>query len=178
MQYKAGTVGRLMPSIQYQLRKIEGIAEGGSLMISGPNIMLGYLFSDKPGVIVPPKDGWHDTGDIVTIDDEGYITIKGRFKRFAKIAGEMVSLTAIENEIYALWPKEHHAVICKPDERKGEQIVLVTNHESAELADIIAHFKNRGIAEIALPKRIIVLKDLPVFTTGKTNYPAVETIVM
>ena len=177
MQYKAGTVGRIMPGMNYKLRKIEGIPEGGSLMVSGENIMLGYLLHSNPGTIIAPPDGWHDTGDIVTIDDLGYITIKGRFKRFAKIAGEMVSLLAIENEINALWPKEQHAVICKPDERKGEQIVLVTNRKSATLPEIIAHFKERGIAEIGLPKKIVVLNELPVFATGKVNYPAVEAMI-
>jgi acyl-[acyl-carrier-protein]-phospholipid O-acyltransferase/long-chain-fatty-acid--[acyl-carrier-protein] ligase len=177
MQYKPGTVGRILPGMTASLRPIEGIVEGGSLMVSGPNIMLGYLFADQPGVLVPPVDGWHDTGDIVTLDAEGYVTIKGRFKRFAKIAGEMVSLTAIENEINALWPQAQHAVVCKPDDRKGEQIVLVTSQKNAELGQIIEHFRSRGIAEINLPKNIMVLAELPVFTTGKVDYTAVKMVV-
>lgn len=177
MQYKAGTVGRILPGMHYELRKIEGIAEGGSLMVSGPNIMLGYLLTQSPGVILPPKDGWHDTGDIVTIDAEGYVTIKGRLKRFAKIAGEMISLTAIENEIYTLWPDYQHAVLCQPDEKKGEQIILVTNYKQAVLSEIIEHFRQLGIAEISLPRKIILLAELPVFTTGKINYPAVQALI-
>lgn len=177
MQYKTGTVGRLLPGMSYQLQPVEGIHDGARLIVAGPNIMLGYLFVDAPGIIVPPADGWHDTGDIVSIDSEGYISIKGRAKRFAKIAGEMVSLTAIEEEIYSLWPESQHAVVSKPDERKGEQIVLVTNQKSAELSDLIEHFKNRGIAEIGLPRKIIILASVPVLNSGKIDYQGVKAVV-
>lgn len=177
MQYKMGTVGRILPGMNYQLQPVEGINDGARLVVSGPNIMLGYLFSHTPGVIVPPVDGWHDTGDIVSIDDEGYITIKGRAKRFAKIAGEMVSLTAVEDEIHSLWPESQHAILCKPDVRKGEQILLVTNHKSAELSALIQHFKSRGLAEISLPKKIMILAILPVLNSGKIDYQAVKSII-
>ena len=93
---KSGSVGRMMPGMEARLEAVDGIDEGGRLVVRGPNIMLGYLKVDRPGELQPPVDGWHDTGDIVTIDDKGFITIKGRAKRFAKIAGEMVSLAAIE----------------------------------------------------------------------------------
>jgi len=177
MQYKKGTVGRMVPGMNYKLQPVEGIHDGARLIVSGPNIMLGYMFAHTPGVIVPPADGWHDTGDIVSIDNEGYITIKGRAKRFAKIAGEMVSLAAIEEEIYLLWPESQHAVVSKPDERKGEMIVLVTNHKSAELGDLIAHFKNRGMAEIGLPRKIIILDSLPVMNSGKVDYQGIKGMV-
>jgi acyl-[acyl-carrier-protein]-phospholipid O-acyltransferase/long-chain-fatty-acid--[acyl-carrier-protein] ligase len=177
MQYKAGTVGRILPGMDIRLAPVEGIKDGASLMVSGPNVMLGYLFAANPGVIVPPPNGWHDTGDIVSIDAEGYVTIKGRLKRFAKIAGEMVSLTAIENEINALWPQAQHAIVCKPDDRKGEVIVLVTDHKTAELNQIIEHFRHRGISEIHLPRKIMVIAELPVFATGKVNYNEVQLIV-
>ena len=177
MQYKIGTVGRLLPGIEHQLQPVEGISDGSRLLIAGPNIMLGYLFSHSPGKIIPLVGGWHDTGDIVTIDKEGYITIKGRAKRFAKIAGEMISLTAIEEEIYSLWPQYQHAVLAKPDERKGEQIVLVTNYKTAEISYLIDHFKQRGMAEISLPKKIIILMKLPVLGSGKIDYQAVKMII-
>ena len=177
MQYKMGTVGRILPGMNFKLQPVEGINDGARLMVSGPNIMLGYLFSHTPGVIVAPADGWHDTGDIVAVDDQGYITIKGRAKRFAKIAGEMVSLTAVEDEIISLWPDSQHAVLSKPDERKGEQIVLLTNCKHAELSELIQHFKNRGLAEISIPKKILILQDIPVLSSGKIDYQAAKIIV-
>ncbi|MDG1858232.1 MAG: AMP-binding protein, partial [Emcibacteraceae bacterium] len=119
MQAKNSTVGRLLPGIEYKLEDVPGIEIGGRLIVKGPNVMKGYLRAENPGVLEKPKDGWYDTGDIVEIDDEGYITIAGRAKRFAKIAGEMVSLTAVEGIVSALWPEDGHAVVALPDPKKG-----------------------------------------------------------
>lgn len=177
MQYKMGTVGRLMPGISHKLVPVEGINEGQRLLVSGPNIMLGYMFANNPGKIIPLVDGWYDTGDIVHIDEEGYITIRGRAKRFAKIAGEMVSLTAVEEEVYTLWPQGQHAILSRADERKGEQIVLITNHKTAEIVALISHFKQRGIGEINLPRKIIKLDELPLLGSGKVDYQAAKVIV-
>ena len=177
MQYKSGTVGRLLPAIDYKLEVVEGIQGGSRFFVSGPNIMLGYMFSDTPGKIMPPTDGWHDTGDIVELDEDGYVTIKGRAKRFAKIAGEMVSLTAIEEEIYRLWPSYLHAIVAQPDPRKGEQVVLVTNHQNALLVDILTHFKQSGFADIGLPRKIIILKALPMLGSGKVDYQAIKIML-
>ncbi len=174
MQYKAGTVGRLLPCIKYELRPVEGIQDGAKLCISGPNVMMGYMFAHTPGVIQPLEDGWHDTGDIVAIDKEGYITIKGRAKRFAKIAGEMVSLTAIEDELYLLWPENQHAILCMPDPRKGEQIILITNTKNATQKQILEHFKTRGVADIAIPRKLIILTKMPVLGSGKVDYQAAK----
>ncbi len=103
MHQKAGTVGRFLPGIEYKLEDVPGVEEGGRLFVRGPNVMLGYYKPDKPGILQPPDEGWHDTGDIVGIDDKGYVKILGRAKRFAKIAGEMVSLASVETMAMALW---------------------------------------------------------------------------
>lgn len=176
MQYKLGTVGRLLPGIRYQLQAVEGIKEGDRLLVSGPNIMLGYLFIETPGKI-HYHQGFYDTGDIVEIDEEGFVKIKGRAKRFAKIAGEMVSLAAIEQSISELWPNKQHAIISQPDVRKGEKIVLVTNYQHANLAIILDFFRNQGLAELGLPRRIIILDHVPLLGSGKVDYPAVKAIV-
>jgi acyl-[acyl-carrier-protein]-phospholipid O-acyltransferase/long-chain-fatty-acid--[acyl-carrier-protein] ligase len=173
MHNQTGTVGRLMPGIQYRLRPVEGIAEGGALEVSGPNIMKGYLLADKPGVIQPPKDGWYDTGDVVSVDEEGYLTIKGRIKRFAKIAGEMVSLPMVEQQVNLLWPDFQHAVISMPHQRKGEQVVLVTTNMSATREELVAHALKQRMAEIAIPKKILTIKEMLLLGSGKTSYVAV-----
>lgn len=174
---KPGTVGRFVPGMLHTLAPVEGIAEGGRLKIMGPNIMAGYILPDRPGVLIPPEEGWHDTGDIVTIDDSGFITIVGRAKRFAKIGGEMVSLAAVETSLAHIWPDYDHAVVARPDPRKGEQLVLVTTHPQAEREAIISHFREQGITELSLPKRIIPIQALPMLGSGKTDYPAVTALV-
>lgn len=172
-----GTVGRLLPGIETRVDDVEGIHNGGRLFVRGPNIMLGYLRPDRPGHIEPPKDGWHDTGDVVAIDDEGYVSIRGRLKRFAKIGGETVSLTVVENCASALWPDDMHAAIAMPDGRKGEQIVLVTTHAAAARSDFIAWVQNHGVTELAVPRRVLHVTEIPALGTGKTDYTSVRKYV-
>jgi acyl-[acyl-carrier-protein]-phospholipid O-acyltransferase / long-chain-fatty-acid--[acyl-carrier-protein] ligase len=171
---RPGTVGRLMAGMKARLEPVEGIANAGRLFVKGPNVMLGYIKPDKPGVIQPPEDGWHDTGDVVSIDDEGFIAIKGRLKRFAKIGGETVSLAVVESIASALWPDFSHAAIAVPDGRKGEQIVLVTTNKNAERLDLVGWANNHGVAELAVPRRIVAVEEIPVLGTGKTDYVQVE----
>ena len=128
---KFGTVGRILPGMTARLDKVEGVEEGGRLFVRGPNVMLGYLRAEHPGVLEPPPEGWHDTGDIVTIDPQGFIAIKGRAKRFAKVGGEMISLAAIEMLASELWPNALVSVAAIPDARKGERLILVTDKRGA-----------------------------------------------
>ena len=175
MYYKAGSVGRFMPAMEYKLETIPGINDAGQLHVKGPNIMLGYLLADNPGVLVLPESiygkGWHDTGDIVNVDNEGFISIRGRSKRFAKVGGEMVSLTAVEQLAINAWPDGHHAAISIVDAKKGEQIILVTTQKQAVISDLIA--ASPGISNISIPKKILIVDSIPVMATGKINYPAV-----
>jgi acyl-[acyl-carrier-protein]-phospholipid O-acyltransferase/long-chain-fatty-acid--[acyl-carrier-protein] ligase len=176
MHFKAGTVGRFLPGLSYRLEKMPGVEHGGRLFVSGPNVMLGYLRSEAPGVLEAPRDGWYDTGDIVELDDEGYVRIVGRAKRFAKIAGEMVPLNAVEELVGTLWPGHAHAVIALPDPRRGEALVLVTEQENPDRAALLAHAQSRGVPEIFVPRTILFAKKLPVLGTGKTDYPAVKAM--
>jgi len=173
-----GTVGRLMPMMRMQLEPVEGIAEGGKLWVSGPNVMMGYMLADRPGVLVPLENGWHDSGDIVSVDREGFIEIKGRTKRFAKIAGEMVSLGAIEVLVHSLWPEHHHAVVSVPDKRRGERIVLVTTAEEAEAGALRQHGKAAGLAELMVPGDVVKVPELPVLGSGKTDYVSARRIAI
>jgi acyl-[acyl-carrier-protein]-phospholipid O-acyltransferase/long-chain-fatty-acid--[acyl-carrier-protein] ligase len=177
MHYRTGTVGRLLPGIEHRLVEIPGIEAGGRLEVRGPNVMLGYFKADDPGVLQPPDGGWYDTGDIVSIDGDGFVTIQGRAKRFAKIAGEMVSLAAVEAYATALWPDSRHAAVTVPDERKGEQIVLVTDRGDAAREDILAQIQASGGPELACPREILVVDEVPLLGSGKTDYPAVQKLV-
>jgi acyl-[acyl-carrier-protein]-phospholipid O-acyltransferase / long-chain-fatty-acid--[acyl-carrier-protein] ligase len=170
MHFRAGSVGRLLPGMQARLDDIPGIEEGGRLSVRGPNVMRGYYKADAPGQLQPPEGGWHDTGDIVTIDDEGYITIRGRAKRFAKIGGEMVSLPAVEGYAAAAWPGFDHAVVTRPDPKKGEQLVLFTTNKAAKHSELSAWGKANGITELMTPRDIRPLDALPVLGTGKLDY--------
>ncbi|MDR9498243.1 MAG: AMP-binding protein [Hydrogenovibrio sp.] len=174
--FKNGTVGQLVPGVSARLRSIDGITEGGSLQVKGPNVMLGYLLYDRPGQLQPPEDGWYDTGDVVTIDEEGFITIRGRAKRFAKIAGEMISLTAVETYINAANPQCHHVVVAVADPRKGEQLILVTNDESLSRQSVREAAKEAQVSDLMVPRTVILVEAIPVLGTGKTDYPAVQKI--
>ncbi len=180
IESKEGTVGRLLPGIAYRLLPVPGIEHGGRLHVRGPNIMVGYYLPGNPGQLVPPRsevgEGWYDTGDIVSMDDDGFIKILGRAKRFAKIGGEMVSLTAVEEIARTLWPGAMHAAVAIADARKGEQIILITDQKNAERRDLADHAKRREIGEINLPKQVLAIPSVPLLGTGKINYPAVEEL--
>jgi acyl-[acyl-carrier-protein]-phospholipid O-acyltransferase/long-chain-fatty-acid--[acyl-carrier-protein] ligase len=135
--------------------------------------MSGYI-DPADGSLDPPPDGWHDTGDVVEISDDGWVTILGRVKRFAKIGGEMISLTAAEDLAAGLWPDARHAVIAQPDPKKGERLVLVTDRRDAEVSSLLSHAQKLGSPELAVPRRIVRVTELPVLGSGKTDYVAIQ----
>jgi acyl-[acyl-carrier-protein]-phospholipid O-acyltransferase/long-chain-fatty-acid--[acyl-carrier-protein] ligase len=173
---RPGTVGRLLPGLETRIEPVEGIASGGRLFVRGPNVMQGYLVHETDGLEDLP-DGWLDTGDIVAIDEDGFVRIQGRVKRFAKIGGEMVSLTAVEGLAEAVWPEGRHAVVAISDPKKGERLVLVTDRHDAEVAPLAAFARTNGAPELAVPKKIVKVEAVPVLGTGKTDYAAIQEMV-
>ena len=169
---KQGTVGRLAPLMEARLDPVPGITEGGRLFVRGPNVMLGYMRAENPGVLEPPHEGWHDTGDIVAIDAQGYISIKGRAKRFAKIAGEMVSLSAVEAMSAEIWPSLITVVVSVPDARKGERLVLMTTDANCTRETFAKHAKAKGAPELMVPADILVVPSIPLLGSGKPDYVA------
>lgn len=193
---KPGSVGRLAPGMSYKIKPVLGVTpeEGeesvGDFWVKGDNVMLGYMRSANPGVLEPPVDpdamnvtepadgpeslnggaGWYDTGDIVHVDAENFIFIKGRAKRFAKVGGEMISLAAVESALRDLWPDAPLGVVAVPDARKGEQLVLIIEGEQVTTGRIAAHFASRGLSPLWTPKRILCVKHAPVLGTGKFDY--------
>ena len=168
-----GTVGSILPGLEIRLDDVPGITDGRKLSVRGPNVMRGYL-SDNGG-IEPLHDGWHDTGDIVNIED-GYVRIVGRVKRFAKIGGEMVSLNAIERFAAAVWPEHNHAAVAVPDARKGERLVLISDAPEPDTDRLAAWAKANGAPDIAVPRKILSVPQIPVLGSGKTDYVSVQRL--
>jgi acyl-[acyl-carrier-protein]-phospholipid O-acyltransferase/long-chain-fatty-acid--[acyl-carrier-protein] ligase len=167
----------MLPGMEWRIDPVDGISDGGRLFLRGPNVMQGYLAADDPDVIEPLAGGWHDTGDIVDIDKDGYVSILGRAKRFAKIGGEMVSLTAVEGLASAVWPDNRHAVISIPDARKGEKLILVTDRRDADNTRLAQWAKEHGAPDLAVPKKIMRVQEIPVLGTGKTDYTTLRRMV-
>ena len=177
-----GSIGKLLPAMEYKIQPIDGIEKGGELVVRGPNVMLGYILPSQPGVLQPLEDGWYHTGDVVEIDEIGFIYIKDRIKRFAKIGGEMVSLNAVDNMVRKAYewmaPQDKsddngemfsYGVVAIPHESKGEQIVLVTNNRMVTQDVLHSYIKNNGMSELYLPRIILFRDKLPVFATGKAD---------
>jgi len=171
------TVGRFLPGIDWRLEPVAGIERGGRLFVRGPNLMRGYLDPAHPGALLPPEGGWYDTGDIVAVDEEGYVTILGRAKRFAKVGGEMVSLAAAEELALRAAPEETHAVLALTDPKKGERLVLVTTAPRLARADLVRVAREVGASELLLPAEIVPLETLPRLATGKPDYPAIARLL-
>ncbi|WP_432720999.1 bifunctional acyl-ACP--phospholipid O-acyltransferase/long-chain-fatty-acid--ACP ligase [Jeongeupia wiesaeckerbachi] len=173
MACKIGSVGQLVPGVEAKLEAVPGIEDGGALHVRGPNVMLGYYLFDLPGQIQPPQSmgpGWYATGDIVTIDDDGFVHIRGRLKRFAKIAGEMVSLEVVEQFAAAAAPGHVHAASSRPDAAKGEALVLFTTSPALSRDALLAAARAGGASELAVPRVIRQLEAIPLLGSGKTDY--------
>lgn len=168
-----GSIGKLLPAIQYKIEPVDGIEKGGELVVKGPNIMAGYIMPDNPGVLVPLEDGWYHTGDVVEIDEIGFLYIKDRIKRFAKIGGEMVSLSAVDDMVRKAYEwmgsNFEYGVVAIPHESKGEQIVLVTNNNNVTQDVLVNYIRNNGMSELYLPRIILYRESLPVLPTGKAD---------
>jgi acyl-[acyl-carrier-protein]-phospholipid O-acyltransferase/long-chain-fatty-acid--[acyl-carrier-protein] ligase len=174
---KFGSVGRILPGMEARLEPVEGVADGGRLRVRGPNVMLGYLKVENPGVLEPPPEGWHDTGDIVTIDEQGFITIKGRARRFAKIGGEMISLAAVEALASELWPNALSAIVAVPDARKGERLILATQQKNATRSEFQTFAKAKHASDLMIPAEVWVIDKLPVLGSGKVDQVSLIKLV-
>jgi len=170
MANRNGSVGQLMPGLEHRLEPVPGIDQGGLLYVRGENVMLGYYLFDAPAKLRPPENGWYNTGDIVDVDDEGFVHIKGRVKRFAKVAGEMVSLEVVEKIANTAAPEHQHAASTQTDTQRGESIVLFTTDPKLKREDLQIVAKNMGSPELAIARKIVQVDKIPILGTGKTDY--------
>ena len=178
LHYKAGSVGRAVSCLDVKLLSVEGIKEGYELSVRGLNVMLGYIKTDLPGVVQSVAEGWYNTGDVVSLDEAGFITILGRTKRFAKIGGEMVSLGAIEAVVGSLRPNVRHAVVSIPRDRKGETIILLTESDEIELGHLHVPLRAAGLTRLSFPRKLIKVAQIPLLGSGKTDYAAAQLMAL
>lgn len=176
-----GSIGKLLPAIEYKIEPVPGIEKGGELVVRGPNIMMGYILPDNPGVLVPLEGGWYHTGDVVEIDEIGFVYIRDRIKRFAKIGGEMVSLNAVHEMVCKAYETDgefQYGVVAIPHESKSEQIVLATNNRNVSQDGLHAYIRANAMSELFLPRIILYMEKLPVFATGKADNVTLKKIVL
>ncbi len=176
----AGTAGRLLPGLEARLEPVDGVEEGGRLLVRGPNVMLGYL-NPEANAAFKSRGGWYDTGDIAALEEGDFVVIKGRLKRFAKVSGEMVSLTAVEEALAGRFPQYgmrcEVAVISRPDEDKGEVLVAVSNEPRLRLEEIRAVLRERGFSNLCVPKEVRVQRQIPKLGTGKVDHRALGRLL-
>ncbi len=167
LAYKKGSVGRLLPGIQYQIQPVEGIATGGKLLVRGPNIMKGYWIHDQGFV---PCESWYDTGDVVEIDDEGFLFIQSRLKRFAKVGGEMVSLQLVEEVASECFDQGSYAAVSISDPRKGERILLFTTSEACRIETLKSYLLQHRYSPLLCPYKVKMIDHFPLLGSGKMDY--------
>jgi acyl-[acyl-carrier-protein]-phospholipid O-acyltransferase/long-chain-fatty-acid--[acyl-carrier-protein] ligase len=176
-----GTIGEMLPGIEYRLAPVPGIPEGGVLHVRGENNMLGYLREEQPGAVQPPSssfgEGWYETGDVVTVDEDGMLTLQARMKRFAKVAGEMVSLEVVERVASAARPHAVHAAVSVRDTARGETILVVTEDRSLTREAMQAAGRAAGAPDLAIPRRIVYLEKIPLLGNGKKDYVSLSRIL-
>jgi acyl-[acyl-carrier-protein]-phospholipid O-acyltransferase/long-chain-fatty-acid--[acyl-carrier-protein] ligase len=173
MACRIGSVGQIVPGLEHQLEPVPGIEVGGVLHVRGPNVMKGYFLYAHPGVLVPPHSlgpGWYGTGDIVEIDADDFVHIRGRLKRFAKIAGEMVSLETVERLAQSAAGEFAHAAATRSDAAKGEALVLFTTAPALTREQLSAAARKLGVSELAVPRVVQHVDAIPLLGTGKTDY--------
>jgi len=178
--YRPGTVGRMLPGIEHRILPVPGIARGGVLHVRGPNVMRGYYLYDQPEMLQPPNseagEGWYNTGDVVELDDEGYVTIHGRVKRFAKIAGEMISLEVVERIAQHASPGHQHAATLELVSQSGESTVLFTTDTRLDRITLQKAARELGAQDLAVARRVVHVVTLPMLGSGKTDYVQLKTL--
>jgi len=177
---RPGSTGKVIPGVQVKLVNFETggeckTREVGKIFVKGASVMKGYY--DDPELTADALvDGWYDTGDMGFFDEDDFLWHAGRFKRFVKIGGEMVSLVKVENTLEKLLPVGVSCCVVEvSNEMKGAEIIATVSIE-VNKAEMLKKMGNE-LPNIALPKQFIVIKELPMMGTGKIDFRTVTRIV-
>ncbi len=177
---RPGSTGKVIPGVQVRLENFETgevckTREVGKVLVKGDGVMKGYY--DDPALTSEAlNDGWYNTGDMGFFDEDGYLWHAGRFKRFAKIGGEMVSLVKVENTLEKYLPVGVSCCVVEvSDEKKGAAIIATVTIE-VNKTEILKKMGTE-LPNIALPKHFIVIRELPMMGTGKIDFRSVTKIV-
>jgi len=195
---REGTVGRPVPGVSVKVVDPESFEElafdtPGMLLVKGPNVMKGYLGQpDKTAEVI--RDGWYVTGDIATVDDEGFIRITGRISRFSKIGGEMVPHVRVEEALSDVLGGSHPsevlseaddgdvairaAVTSVPDERKGERLVVLYTRLEKTPEEICRQMSLAGLPNLWIPSpdSFVQVNEIPVLGSGKLDLKSVQLL--
>ena len=177
---RPGSTGRVIPGVQVRIENFEtgeecATREVGKIMVKGDSVMKGY-YDDPELTANALKDGWYDTGDMGFFDEENYLWHAGRFKRFAKVGGEMVSLVKVENTLEKCLPEGVSCCVVEVmDEKKGSYIVATVSQE-VNKTEILRKMMDE-LPIIALPRQFIVISELPMMSTGKIDFRTVTGMV-
>ncbi|WP_432472721.1 acyl-[ACP]--phospholipid O-acyltransferase [Amphritea sp. HPY] len=184
---RAGTVGLALPGSTIRIVDPESLqelptGEDGLILIGGTQIMQGYLNNpDKTAEVVVELDGlrWYKSGDKGHLDSDGFLTIVDRYSRFAKLAGEMVSLGAIEAQVMNILDDEDAQLVAinLPDDKKGEKVVLLVDAD-IEPDHLRTRLIEQGMTPLMVPTRVLRVDAIPLLGSGKTNYPAAKEIAV
>jgi len=177
---RPGSTGKVIPNVQVRIENFEtgeecSIRETGKILVKGDSVMKGY-YDDPELTAEVLVDGWYNTGDMGFFDEDGYLWHAGRFKRFAKVGGEMISLVKVENTLEKYLPTGVACCVVEVlDEKKGSYIVATVSME-VNKTEILRKMLDE-LPIIALPRQFIVIKELPMMSTGKIDFRSVTKMV-
>jgi len=178
---KVGTVGKPLPGTSIKIvDRVTGeeVKAGieGKILVKGDLVTIGY-YNDYEETSLRIRGGWYDTGDMGLVDEDGYITHRGRLRRFVKIGGEMVSLTKVESVLETILPPETLCcVVDVPNLKKGAEIVAVVTTKEVEAKQIHKYMK-KELPSLMVPKEYYVMDELPLMSSGKVNFRKVEKMI-
>jgi acyl-[acyl-carrier-protein]-phospholipid O-acyltransferase/long-chain-fatty-acid--[acyl-carrier-protein] ligase len=181
---RRGFVGQPLPGVSVKIVEVEGskpvpVNTPGMLLVSGPNVMKGYLGKDEltRSVFV---DGWYATGDVAVVNEEGFLKITDRLSRFSKIGGEMVPHGRIEEALHQVVESDQQifAVTAVRDERKGEVLAVVHTYENERIPELLQALQQMGLPNLYIPRkdRFLKVETLPVLGTGKLDLKGLKEL--